>query len=121
MVAEAVEDARANAVNNGLDKRTSFFVGDLASVLKDYSHLPPPDIVITDPPRGGMPPGCVDDMIRLGASAIIYVSCNIVTQQRDIELLAQKGGYELKMVQAVDMFPNTPHMESVALLEKGPA
>ena len=65
-----------------------------------------------------MPAQCVKDIVRLGAPALIYVSCNIATQQRDIELLSSLGGYRLRELQAVDMFPHTPHMECVALLQK---
>ena len=118
LVPEAVEDARRNALANGLSDSASFYVGDLARILSDYSMLEAPDVIVTDPPRAGMPLQCVKDMVRLGAPSIVYVSCNVATQVRDIRLLAELGGYQLVKAQAVDMFPHTPHMESVALLRK---
>ena len=74
-----------------------------------------PDVVVTDPPRAGMHPKVVEMLLQLEAPRIVYVSCKPSTQARDLNLLQEK--YNIKKVQAVDMFPQTPHIETVALLE----
>ena len=71
-----------------------------------------------DPPRAGSTPEFLHAAADLAPERIVYVSCNPETQVRDIELL-QKRGYELQIVQPVDMFPHTAHVETVALLVRG--
>jgi len=75
-----------------------------------------PDVVVTDPPRAGMHPRVVKQVIESGAGRIVYVSCNPATQARDIELL--NGHYRVVKSQAVDMFPHTHHIENVILLKR---
>ncbi|MDX9941446.1 MAG: 23S rRNA (uracil(1939)-C(5))-methyltransferase RlmD [Bacteroidales bacterium] len=114
-VEEAVEHARENAAFNGVTN-TLFFAGDMASVFNEtlLDRHGYPHVVVTDPPRAGMHPDVVKQIIRSGADKVIYVSCNPATQARDIAMLSNM--YILKKVQPVDMFPHTQHVESVALL-----
>lgn len=75
-----------------------------------------PDIIITDPPRAGMHPDVVQTIIKTAPKRIVYVSCNPATQARDLSLLDNL--YEVVAVQPVDMFPHTPHVENVVLLNR---
>ena len=75
-----------------------------------------PDVVITDPPRDGMHGDVVAQLLRIAAPKIVYVSCNSATQARDLALLDEH--YKITKIQAVDMFPQTFHVENVVLLEK---
>ena len=74
-------------------------------------------MVIIDPPRSGMHPKVVEEVVKLGAERIVYVSCNPATQARDVKMMGEKG-YELVKLQPVDMFPHTYHIENVALLRR---
>ncbi|HIW44996.1 MAG TPA: 23S rRNA (uracil(1939)-C(5))-methyltransferase RlmD [Candidatus Prevotella stercoripullorum] len=115
-VPEAIEDAKINSEINGIDN-TEFYAGDMKDILTDdfIAVNGRPDVIITDPPRAGMHPDVVQTIIRTGAKRIVYVSCNPATQARDLALLDQY--YKVKAVQPVDMFPHTPHVENVVLLE----
>jgi 23S rRNA (uracil1939-C5)-methyltransferase len=75
-----------------------------------------PDVIITDPPRDGMHKKVIQQIINISPKKIIYVSCNSATQARDLELLKDK--YDIINSQAVDMFPQTHHVENVVLLKK---
>ena len=75
-----------------------------------------PDIIITDPPREGMHKKVVEQILKILPERIVYVSCNSATQARDLEILDPK--YKIVKTQAVDMFPQTHHVENVVLLEK---
>ena len=112
----AIEDAKVNMAMNGIENCT-FYAGDVKNILTDAfaQEHGKPDLVITDPPRAGMHQDVVDMFLKLESPRIVYVSCNPATQARDVQLLSEK--YELKKLQAVDMFPNTHHIESVAMLE----
>ena len=115
-IEEAVQDARINSEINNI-KNTEFFSGDLKDVLsgsffRDHGY---PDVVITDPPRAGMHPDVVRSIMEAGSGKIVYISCNPATQARDISMLAER--YEVEKVQPVDMFPQTHHVENVALLK----
>lgn len=115
-VPEAIEDAKVNSEINGIGN-TLFFAGDMKDILTDgfISEHGTPDVIITDPPRAGMHPDVVNTIIRTGAGRIVYVSCNPATQARDLALLDPY--YKVTAVQPVDMFPHTPHVENVVLLE----
>jgi 23S rRNA (uracil1939-C5)-methyltransferase len=118
-VEAAVKDAISNSELNGINN-IEFHISDLNRSLKEYlasSKIEAPDIIIADPPRGGMNPRTVRDIIRLNPKKLVYVSCNPTTQVRDIKLL-NEAGYSLVRVKPVDMFPHTYHIESVALLTK---
>jgi len=115
-VDEAIDDANVNSEINNIDN-TEFFAGDMVKVLDDMfvDKHGKPDVIITDPPRAGMHAKVVDLLNRIESKRIVYVSCNSATQARDLQLLSDK--YEIKAIQAVDMFPQTHHVESVVLLE----
>ncbi|MFI5203425.1 MAG: 23S rRNA (uracil(1939)-C(5))-methyltransferase RlmD [Flavobacteriales bacterium] len=116
-VPQAIEDAKMNAETNGISN-ASFFAGDMKDMLtEDFIKTHgQPDVIITDPPRAGMHPSVVEILKRAGAQTIVYVSCNPATQARDLELL--KDTYTLDVVQPVDMFPHTHHVECVVRLRK---
>jgi 23S rRNA (uracil1939-C5)-methyltransferase len=78
------------------------------------------DAVLVDPPRAGLHPGVVSRLIHLGAPRLVYVSCNPGTLGRDLALLCEQR-YRPLWVRAVDMFPHTPHIECVAVLERSPS
>ncbi|GAA4432742.1 23S rRNA (uracil(1939)-C(5))-methyltransferase RlmD [Ravibacter arvi] len=111
----AVVDARTNSLNNNIFN-TEFVSGDMKEVLSvDFlAKHGRPDVVITDPPRAGMDAPVVQVLLNAAPSRIVYVSCNSATQARDIEMMSSQ--YRVEQVQPVDMFPNTHHVESVALL-----
>lgn len=114
-VEAAILDAKENAILNKIDN-TTFYAGDMKLVLNDelIARHGKPQVIITDPPRDGMHPDVVAKINELLPDRIVYVSCNPATQARDIALLADN--YSVSKVQAVDMFPHTHHVESVALL-----
>lgn len=116
-IAEAAEHARINSEINGI-KNTMFVHGDVKNVLtKDFfAENGFPDIIVTDPPRAGMHPDVVETICSSGTKKIVYISCNPATQARDIKLLSEN--YIVKIIQPVDMFPHTYHVENVALLER---
>jgi 23S rRNA (uracil1939-C5)-methyltransferase len=115
-VAEAIEDAKVNSNINNITN-TEFFAGDMKNVLtfEFVEKHGKPDVVITDPPRAGMHESVVKCLLEIQASKIVYVSCNPATQARDLQMLSEK--YKITKVQPVDMFPQTHHVENVALLE----
>lgn len=116
-VPDAIEAAKANAKLNNIEN-VEFYVGDMKKVFNEefINKHGKPDVVITDPPRDGMHADVVAQLLNLGAERIVYVSCNSATQARDLALLDSK--YKVIKVQAVDMFPQTHHVENVVLLEK---
>lgn len=116
-VPEAIEDAKANAQFNGIENVT-FYAGDMKVVFNEefIATNGTPEVVITDPPRDGMHKDVVEQLLKIGAQKIVYVSCNSATQARDLALLDHR--YKVTKVQAVDMFPQTHHVENVVLLEK---
>ena len=114
-VEAAVEDAKMNAEANNINNCT-FIYGDMAKVfdndfINTYGRA---NVVITDPPRVGMHKDVCLKLLELEPEKIVYVSCNPVTQARDIQILSDK--YEVIKLQPVDMFPQTYHVENVALL-----
>ncbi|KAI3897859.1 hypothetical protein MKW92_013234 [Papaver armeniacum] len=124
MVPQSISDARRNAENNGISNAT-FIQGDLNKISDDFGdQFPRPDIVISDPNRPGMHLKLIKYLLKLRAPRLIYVSCNPATCARDLDYLCHgleekniKGCYKLKSLQPVDMFPHTPHIECVCLLE----
>jgi 23S rRNA (uracil1939-C5)-methyltransferase len=116
-VPEAIADAKENAKTNNIEN-TEFYVGDMRKVftqefIRQHGH---PDVIITDPPRDGMHKDVVAQIIGILPERIVYVSCNSATQARDLALLDEH--YKVAKTQAVDMFPQTFHVENVVLLEK---
>ena len=80
------------------------------------ANHPKADVLVTDPPRDGMHQKVVEQILKLSPKRIVYVSCNSATQARDIDLM--KNDYRLIKILPVDMFPQTHHVENIALLEK---
>ena len=115
-VPEAIEDAKINSEINGISN-TLFYAGDMKDILTDdfISQHGRPDVIITDPPRAGMHPDVVKTILNAHPQRIVYVSCNPATQARDLQLLDEL--YQVEVVQPVDMFPHTPHVENVVLLK----
>jgi 23S rRNA (uracil1939-C5)-methyltransferase len=114
-VEAAVKDAFKNSEINGI-KNTFFTAGNMKDVFtfEFVNTHGNPDVIITDPPRAGMDPEVVNVILHLKPKRIVYVSCNPSTQARDMALM--EGLYRIDKVQAVDMFPQTAHVESVVLL-----
>ncbi|MGB1393717.1 MAG: 23S rRNA (uracil(1939)-C(5))-methyltransferase RlmD [Flavobacteriaceae bacterium] len=116
-VPDAIRAAKENAILNQIDN-VDFFVGDMKTVfntefIETHGH---PDVIITDPPRDGMHKDVVAQILKITPEKIVYVSCNSATQARDLALLDSE--YKISKTQAVDMFPQTHHVENVVLLEK---
>ena len=125
IIRSAVEDAQRNALNNGIEN-AQFFKANLDTYFKGYVSfsnftkkykISKPDLVVIDPPRVGMHIDVVNYLPKFKAKKIIYISCNPTTQARDIKILIEKG-YNLTKTTMVDMFPHTPHIETVAVLQK---
>ena len=116
-VPEAIEDAKVNSEINNIHN-TLFYAGDMKDILTDdfIAEHGRPDVIITDPPRAGMHPDVVKTILNAAPKRIVYVSCNPATQARDLQDLDAQ--YRVVAVQPVDMFPHTPHVENVVLLEQ---
>ncbi len=116
-VPEAVEDAFENSKLNNITN-TVFYAGDMKDILnQDFINKNGiPDIIILDPPRAGVHPDVINALLLADAGKIVYVSCNAATQARDIQLLSEK--YKVVKYRPVDMFPQTAHVENIALLIK---
>ena len=116
-VPEAIEDAKVNSQVNNIEN-TLFYAGDMKDILTNdfIAQHGRPDVIITDPPRAGMHPDVVNVILNAAPNRIVYVSCNPATQARDLQLMDDH--YKVAVVQPVDMFPHTPHVENVVLLEK---
>jgi len=118
LIEEAVADAIQNAKLNGVDN-ARFFAGDVRLVMRELlEQSGSPDVVVVDPPRAGLSQKVVRRIIEADAQRIVYVSCNPTTLAPNARQLVDDGGYELKTVRPVEMFPQTPHIECVALLER---
>jgi 23S rRNA (uracil1939-C5)-methyltransferase len=114
-VACALENAELNGIVNA-----AFFAGEVGSALEELQdRAGPPDVVIVDPPRAGLAGKSLRRIGRLGAQRLVYVSCNPTTLAGNAKVLVREHGYRLERVRPVDMFPHTPHVESVALLTRG--
>lgn len=115
-VPEAIEDAKVNSEINNI-ANTLFYAGDMKDILTEefVKQHGRPDVIITDPPRAGMHADVVNVILGAHPQRIVYVSCNPATQARDLALLDKD--YRVVAVQPVDMFPHTPHVENVVLLE----
>lgn len=113
-VESSIIDAKANAERNDL-QHLSFFAGDMAKVLTpDFiTENGKPDVIITDPPRNGMAPAVVAQILKVRPEYVIYISCHPATQARDADMMREH--YEVVTLQPVDMFPQTAHVENVAL------
>ena len=117
IIPQAIENAKINAKLNGIDN-AEFFCSDafeMAKVLKERSVRP--DVLILDPPRKGCQAELFDVINDMGPKRIVYVSCDPATLARDLNILEQKG-FKTTAVTPVDLFPRTPHVETVVLMTK---
>jgi 23S rRNA (uracil1939-C5)-methyltransferase len=113
-VACALENAQLNGIANA-----AFFAGEVGAALAELSdRAGPPDIAVVDPPRAGLSGKALRRLARLEARRIVYVSCNPTTLAGNVKELAREWGYRLERARPVDMFPHTPHIETVALLTR---
>ena len=135
VIPDAIEDAKKNAERNGIENST-FFCGKAEVVLPEFyekggasgaaadssfaregDRALHPDVIVVDPPRKGCDSKCLETMLKMQPSRIVYVSCDSATLARDLRILCD-GGYELKAVRPCDMFPWSGHVETVVLLTK---
>lgn len=124
VIPQAIRDAKENARRNGFENVT-FFTGRAEEVLPEFYRresaggsermMRHPDVIVVDPPRKGCDEVCISTMLQMAPRRIVYVSCDSATLARDLKLLCE-GGYELRRVRPVDMFPMTGHVETVVLL-----
>ena len=114
IIEEAVEAAKENAALNGLSN-CKFLTGDVLKVLDAIEEKP--DYIVLDPPRDGIHPKAIEKIIDYGVDKMIYISCKPTSLARDLEIFLARG-YKVKKICCVDMFPNTVHCETIALLEK---
>ena len=116
---EAVFCALENADLNGVTN-SAFFAGNVGQVVEELRERSgDPDVVVVDPPRAGLAGKALRRLGEIGAARVVYVSCNPTTLASDAKLLCEAYGYRLVRAKSVDMFPHTPHIETVALLERG--
>ncbi len=114
IVGEAVEAARINAKQNGLEN-CEFVAGDVLKVLDELEEKP--DIIVLDPPREGVHPKALEKIIGYGVERIVYISCKPTSLVRDLEVLKEKG-YCVEKGVAVDMFPWAGHVETICQIIK---
>jgi 23S rRNA (uracil1939-C5)-methyltransferase len=113
-VADAIDNARLNEIGNA-----RFYAGDVRLAMRELvAEAGKPDVLVVDPPRAGLSQKVVRRIIEAGPRRIVYVSCNPTTLAPNAAQLVE-AGYALRRVRPVDMFPQTPHIECVALLERG--
>ena len=117
IIPEAIEDAKMNAKLNGFDN-AQFAVGKSEDVIPMWiENGIVPDVIVVDPPRKGCDKTLLDTMLEAKPKRIVYVSCDSSTLARDLKILIE-GGYNLEVVQPVDMFPQTAHVETVVLMSR---
>ena len=118
IIPEAIDDARENAKANNI-KNALFFVGKAEEIVpqKIKDGISSADVVVVDPPRKGCDSSLLDAIMETAPKRIVYVSCDPATLARDLKILCA-GGYELKEVTPVDMFPMTGHVETIVLIQK---
>jgi 23S rRNA (uracil1939-C5)-methyltransferase len=115
-VEEGIKAAYKNAERNNIENCT-FYTGDMKEIFTDefIAKNGTPNVIITDPPRDGMHKKVIEQILKIGAKRIVYVSCNSATQSRDLALMDEK--YKVTHIQPVDMFPQTHHVENIIVLE----
>ncbi len=117
IVPEAVENAKANAERNGITN-AEFICADAGEAAAELLRRgTKPDAVVVDPPRKGLAPDVIDSICGMEPQRVVYVSCDVATQARDLKLFAEKG-YKAEKSTAVDMFPRTSHVETVVCLTR---
>lgn len=113
---ESSLDARENAKRNGI-KNIEILTGSVGEILQKKKEISPPTVILLDPPRSGLDPLSIQEVIALNCPKIVYISCNPTTQARDVKIFLN-AGYSLTHLQPVDQFPHTPHIENIAILQK---
>ena len=116
----SVEDARENALINGLDSASDFVcgdVGDLTPIVALGGHAKP-DVVVVDPARSGLSKPALDSILELAPRTLVYVSCDVSTQARDVKRILEGGRYMVTGVRGFDLYPQTTHVESVCTLTR---
>lgn len=117
VIKPAVEDANANAKLNGITN-AEYVIGKAEEVMPRWANEGlKTDVIFVDPPRKGLTPEFIDAAVKTNPKKIVYISCNPATQVRDLQLFREQG-YDFNEIDPVDMFPQTPHVESVAVLER---
>ena len=114
IVEDAIKAAKDNAQLNSITN-CSFYAGDVQDVIKE--HPATPDVVVVDPPRDGLHPKTLPLIARLNAPRLVYVACKPKSLARDLHLLVAEG-YTVKKIEGMDMFPRTPHVEAIVLLQR---
>ena len=114
IVEEAVEAAKINTELNGI-KNCEFIAGDVLNMVDQLEDKP--DTIILDPPREGINPKAIEKIIKFDAETLVYVSCKASSLAKDL-LLFEEGGYKVRKICSVDMFPRTYHVETVVLLSR---
>lgn len=117
VVPEAIGDAKTNAERNGI-ANAEFFCGDAEDIAARLAADGlKPDVITVDPPRKGLAPGVVDAIVRMAPDRVVYVSCDPATLARDVKRFAEQG-YQPQTALAVDLFPRTGHVETIALMSR---
>lgn len=114
LVPEAIAAAKQNAAHNHIDNCT-FIAGDVKNAVAELAEKP--EIIVIDPPRDGIHPKALPDMLSFAPACFVYVSCKAPSLARDLPYFVS-AGYQVQSVQCVDMFPQTPHIETVAFMTK---
>ena len=119
IVPQAIEDAKFNAAQNGMENAEFFCMdaGQAAKMLADRRTRP--DVIVVDPPRKGVSADVIEAIGAMAPQRVVYVSCDPATLARDLKLLTA-AGYTLQTAEAFDLFPRCAHVETVALLSRGP-
>ena len=115
---QAITDAKENAKRNGIENAT-FYAGKAEEVLPRLYKQDGivADVICVDPPRKGCDQACLETIVKMTPERVVYISCDSATLARDLKYLCGNG-YELKRVRAVDLFPQTVHVECVVLMSR---
>lgn len=117
IIPEAIENAKRNALQNGVHN-AHFFCGDAtAAAAKLRAEGVSPDVIVVDPPRKGLTPELIDTIMQMSPDRVVYVSCDPATMARDLKLFIDQN-YYVKEITPVDMFPRTSHVESVVMMSR---
>lgn len=117
IIPEAILDAKQNAIINSIDN-AEFICADAKTAAEDFANKKfHPDVICVDPPRKGLDINTISSIIKMSPKKIVYISCDPATLARDLQIFS-KSNYKIMKAEALDMFPSTPHIESVVLLTK---
>ncbi|KAL9111059.1 MAG: hypothetical protein Q9227_004492 [Pyrenula ochraceoflavens] len=110
--------ARRNATLNHLSDNLGFIAADAVALFRDVPFPPQQTVVVIDPPRKGCSRDFLTQLVKFGPGRVVYVSCNVHSQARDVGILVREGGFEIERVRGFDFFPQTGHVEGVAVLRR---